>query len=44
MFDGITPVPAAGTSKTPPTTSRRAFGRHLGLSIHDVSTGVVRCI
>ena len=32
MFDGIAPVPAAGTSNTPPTTSRRAFGRHLGLS------------
>jgi carbonic anhydrase len=32
MFDTITPVPAAGTSSTLPTTSRRAFGRNLGLS------------
>ena len=32
MFDRITPVPAAGTSRTLPTTSRRAFGRRLGLS------------
>ena len=32
MFNRITPVPAAGASSTPPTTSRRAFGRRLGLS------------
>ena len=32
MFNRITPVPAAGTSSTLPTTSRRAFGRRLGLS------------
>ena len=32
MFDRITPMPAAGASSTPPTTSRRAFGRDLGLS------------
>ena len=32
MFDTITPVPAAGTSSTLPATSRRAFGRNLGLS------------
>ncbi len=32
MFNRITPVPAAGISSTPPTTSRRAFGRRLGLS------------
>ena len=32
MFNRIAPVPAAGTSSTQPTTSRRAFGRHLGLS------------
>ena len=32
MFNRITPVPAAGASGTPPTTSRRAFGQRLGLS------------
>ena len=32
MFNRITAVPAAGTSSTLPTTSRRAFGRRLGLS------------
>ena len=32
MFDRITPAPAAGTSSTLPATSRRAFGRRLGLS------------
>ncbi len=32
MFNRLTPVPAAGTSSTLPTTSRRAFGRRLGLS------------
>ena len=32
MFNRITPVPAAGTSSTLPTTSRRAFGRRLGVS------------
>ena len=32
MFNRITPVPGAGTSSTPPTTTRRAFGRQLGLS------------
>ncbi len=32
MFSRITPVPAAGTASTLPTTSRRAFGRRLGLS------------
>ena len=32
MFNRITPVPAAGASSTLPTTSRRAFGRRLGLS------------
>ncbi len=32
MFDRIAPVPAAGTSSTLPTTSRRAFGRRLGVS------------
>ena len=32
MFNRITTVPAAGNSSTPPTTSRRAFGRGLGLS------------
>ena len=32
MPDRITPVPAAGTSSTSPTASRRAFGRRLGLS------------
>ena len=32
MFNRITPVPAAGISSTLPTTSRRAFGRRLGLS------------
>ena len=32
MFNRITPVPAAGTSSTLPTTWRRAFGRHLGVS------------
>ena len=32
MFDRITPVAAAGRSSTPPTTSRRAFGRRLGFS------------
>ena len=32
MFDRMTPVPAADTSSTPPTTLRRAFGRQLGLS------------
>ena len=32
MFNRIIPVPAAGTSSTLPTTSRRAFGRRLGLS------------
>ena len=32
MFNMITPAPAAGTSSTLPTTSRRAFGRHLGFS------------
>ena len=32
MFNRITPVPAAVVSSTLPTTSRRAFGRRLGLS------------
>ena len=32
MLNRITPAPAAGTSSTLPTTSRRAFGRRLGLS------------
>ncbi|MCE2538809.1 MAG: hypothetical protein J4G16_00060, partial [Acidobacteria bacterium] len=32
MFNRITLVPAAGTSSTLPTTSRRAFGRRFGLS------------
>ena len=32
MFNRDTPVPAAGTASTPPTTSRRAFGQRLGLS------------
>ena len=32
MFDTMESMPAAGASSTPPTTSRRAFGRHLGLS------------
>ena len=32
MFNRITPVPAADTSGTLPATSRRAFGRRLGLS------------
>ena len=32
MFTRITPVPAAGASSTLPTTSRRDFGRRLGLS------------
>ena len=32
MFDRITPAPAAGTSSALPATSRRAFGRRLGLS------------
>ena len=32
MFNRITPVPAAGASSTLPTTSRRAFGRRLGIS------------
>ena len=32
MFDRIEPAPAAGASSTLPTTSRRAFGRHLGVS------------
>ena len=32
MFNRIKPVPAAGASSTLPTTSRRAFGRYLGLS------------
>ncbi len=32
MFNRIAPVPAVGASSTPPTTSRRAFGRSLGLS------------
>ena len=32
MFDRITPLPAAASSSPPPTMSRRAFGRQLGLS------------
>ena len=32
MFNRTAPVPAAGASSTLPTTSRRAFGRDLGLS------------
>ena len=32
MFNRITAVPAAGASSTLPTTSRRTFGRRLGLS------------
>ncbi|MCY4120623.1 MAG: hypothetical protein OXG72_06845, partial [Acidobacteria bacterium] len=32
MFTRIARVPAAGASSTLPTTSRRAFGRRLGLS------------
>ena len=32
MFNRITPVPAAGASSTLPASSRRAFGRSLGLS------------
>ena len=32
MFNRIAPVPAAGASSAVPTTSRRAFGRSLGLS------------
>ena len=32
MFNRMTPVPAAGTSSTLPTASRRAFGQRLGLS------------
>ena len=32
MFNGITTVPADGASSTPPTTSRRAFGRRVDLS------------
>ena len=32
MLNRITPAPAAATSSTLPTTSRRAFGRRLGLS------------
>ena len=32
MFNRITPVPVAGASSAPPTTSRRVFGRNLGLS------------
>ncbi len=32
MFDRITPVPDAGAAGAPATTSRRAFGRSLGLS------------
>ncbi len=32
MLNRITPVPAAGTSSTLSTPSRRAFGRRLGLS------------
>ena len=37
MFDRITPVPAAGESSALPTTSRRAFGRHHGLSAAGVA-------
>ena len=32
MSNRVTSVPAAGASSTPPATSRRAFGRGLGLS------------
>ena len=32
MFNRIAPMPAVGASSTLPTTSRRAFGRSLGLS------------
>ena len=37
MFTRITRVPAAGASSTLPTTSRRAFGRRLGLSAAGVA-------